>query len=57
MLPDGTLQMFEADYRFHSEGGSPQSAILVIIRRGVFEKCWLNSEAAVLRFDDDEEAA
>lgn len=50
-LSNGTLQMIESDYRYQSQSGTPQGPQLAIAIRKPWEPCWLNSEAAVIRFD------
>lgn len=49
--PDGTLRMLTADRRFASSTGAaisngPNLTAIVL----PFEECWLNSDAAVIRF-------
>ena len=50
--PDGSVRMRESDYRFACSSGPHNNGprLEVSIPPLAFHLCWLNSEAAVLRF-------
>jgi len=48
-LPNGVLQMRESDHRYDCETAAQQAPKFNVVELP-YQECWLNQEAAVLRF-------
>lgn len=49
-IDDFTVRMFEGDHRYQCVAASTAGPQLEVIAPSPFALCWLNSQAAVLRF-------